>query len=254
MMNKHAETVLAVEVTDLCKIYGGQRVIDDLTLTVPAGGIFGLLGPNGAGKTTLMKIMAGLVRPTAGQLKIFGADASARKPNMKCRVGLAPQDNNMERELTVEEALSVYGRLFGVPQLKMRVEETIEEFSLGDMRRKVVRSLSGGMMRRALIARTLMPKPELLLLDEPTVGLDPDVRHEIWEIIRNLSKAGKTIVLTTHYMDEAEKLCEQIAILKAGRLAFLDTPDGIERRFGGVNTNGEALEMLFIQLAKEGRQ
>ena len=254
MMNKHAETVLAVEVTDLCKIYGGQRVIDDLTLTVPAGGIFGLLGPNGAGKTTLMKIMAGLVRPTAGQLKIFGADASARKPNMKCRVGLAPQDNNMERELTVEEALSVYGRLFGVPQLKMRVEETIEEFSLGDMRRKVVRSLSGGMMRRALIARTLMPKPELLLLDEPTVGLDPDVRHEIWEIIRNLSKAGKTIVLTTHYMDEAEKLCEQIAILKAGRLAFLDTPDGIERRFGGADTNGEALEMLFIQLAKEGRQ
>ena len=254
MMNKHAETVLAVEVTDLCKIYGGQRVIDDLTLTVPAGGIFGLLGPNGAGKTTLMKIMAGLVRPTAGQLKIFGADASARKPNMKCRVGLAPQDNNMERELTVEEALSVYGRLFGVPQLKMRVEETIEEFSLGDMRRKVVRSLSGGMMRRALIARTLMPKPELLLLDEPTVGLDPDVRHEIWEIIRNLSKAGKTIVLTTHYMDEAEKLCEQIAILKAGRLAFLDTPEGIERRFGGADANGEALEMLFIQLAKEGRQ
>ena len=97
MMNKHAETVLAVEVTDLCKIYGGQRVIDYLNLTVPDGGIFGLLGPNGAGKTTLMKIMAGLVRPTAGQLKIFGADASARKPNMKCRVGLAPQDNNMER-------------------------------------------------------------------------------------------------------------------------------------------------------------
>ena len=254
MMNKHAETVLAVEVTDLCKIYGGQRVIDDLTLTVPAGGIFGLLGPNGAGKTTLMKIMAGLVRPTAGKLKIFGTDASVRKPNMKCRVGLAPQDNNMERELTVEETLTVYGRMFGVSQLKRRVEETIEEFSLGDMRKKVVRSLSGGMMRRALIARTLMPKPELLLLDEPTVGLDPDVRHEIWEIIRNLSKAGKTIVLTTHYMDEAEKLCEQIAILKAGRLAFLDTPEGIERRFGGADANGEALEMLFIQLAKEGRQ
>jgi len=254
MTNKQAETVWAIEVTDLCKIYGGQRVIDNLTLTVPAGGIFGLLGPNGAGKTTLMKIMAGLVRPTAGQLKIFGADASVRKPNMKCRVGLAPQDNNMERELTVEETLTVYGRMFGVSQLKRRVEETIEEFSLGDMRKKVVRSLSGGMMRRALIARTLMPKPELLLLDEPTVGLDPDVRHEIWEIIRKLSKAGKTIVLTTHYMDEAEKLCEQIAILKAGRLAFLDTPKGIEQRFGGADANGEALEMLFIQLAKEGRQ
>jgi ABC-type multidrug transport system ATPase subunit len=245
--------VAAIEVSDLCKNYGGRNVIDNLSLSVPAGGVFGLLGPNGAGKTTLMKTMAGLVRPNSGSLKFFGENALARTPAMKCRVGLAPQDNNMERELTVEEALSVYGRLFGVLQLKQRVEETIEEFSLGDMRRKVVRSLSGGMMRRALIARTLMPKPELLLLDEPTVGLDPDVRHEIWEIIRSLSRAGKTIVLTTHYMDEAEKLCEQIAILKAGRLAFLDTPEGIEERFGGANATGEALEMLFIQLAKEGR-
>ena len=248
-----SDSIAAVEVTDLCKIYGGQSVIDNLSLTIPAGGIFGLLGPNGAGKTTLIKIMAGLVRPTAGQLKILGADASTRKPNMKCRVGLAPQDNNMERELTVEETLTVYGRMFGVFQLKRRVEETIEEFSLGDMRRKVVRSLSGGMMRRALIARTLMPKPELLLLDEPTVGLDPDVRHEIWEIVRKLATAGKTIVLTTHYMDEAEKLCEKIAILKAGRLAFLDTPEGIKNRFGGVDGNGDALETLFIKLAKEGR-
>ncbi|HWR28250.1 MAG TPA: ABC transporter ATP-binding protein [Negativicutes bacterium] len=248
-----SDPVAAVEAARLCKIYDGKNVIDNLSLTIPVGGVFGLLGPNGAGKTTLMKIMAGLVRPTVGTLTIFGEDAVARKSDMKCKVGLAPQDNNMERELSVEETLTVYGRMFGVPQLKRRVEETIEEFSLGDMRRKVVRTLSGGMMRRALIARTLMPKPELLLLDEPTVGLDPDVRHEIWEIIRNLASAGKTIVLTTHYMDEAEKLCEKIAILKAGRLAFLDTPEGIRNRFGGVDSNGEALETLFIQLAKEGR-
>jgi len=252
-MNNCEDNVAAVEAASLCKSYGGQSVIDNLSLTIPVGGVFGLLGPNGAGKTTLMKIMAGLVRPTAGTLTIFGEDAVSRKADMKCKIGLAPQDNNMERELSVEETLTVYGRMFGILQLKRRVEETIEEFSLGDMRRKVVRTLSGGMMRRALIARTLMPKPELLLLDEPTVGLDPDVRHEIWDIIRNLSSAGKTIVLTTHYMDEAEKLCEKIAILKAGRLAFLDTPEGIANRFGGVDSNGEALETLFIQLAKEGR-
>ena len=120
------------------------------------------------------------------------------------------------------------------------------------MRRKLVRNLSGGMMRRALIARTLMVEPQLLLLDEPTVGLDPDVRHEIWEIIKNLAQSGKTIVLTTHYMDEAEKLCDQIAMLKDGQLAVLDTPAGIRERFGGADGGG-ALENLFIQLAKEGR-
>ena len=227
-------------------------MINDLTLTIPRFGIFGLLGPNGAGKTTLMKILSGLVRPTGGNLTIFGENALADRSALKQLVGLAPQDNNMERELTVEETLQVYGRLFGVTSLRQRVEETIERFVLSDMRRKLVRNLSGGMMRRALIARTLMVEPQLLLLDEPTVGLDPDVRHEIWEIIKNLAQSGKTIVLTTHYMDEAEKLCDQIAMLKDGQLAVLDTPAGIRERFGGADGGG-ALENLFIQLAKEGR-
>ena len=245
-------TVSAVRIENLVKQYNGQTVIDDLTLTIPRFGIFGLLGPNGAGKTTLMKILSGLVRPTGGKLTIFGENALADRSGLKCLVGLAPQDNNMERELTVEETLQVYGRLFGLTSLRQRVEETIERFVLGDMRRKLVRNLSGGMMRRALIARTLMVEPQLLLLDEPTVGLDPDVRHEIWEIVKNLAKSGKTIVLTTHYMDEAEKLCDQIAMLKDGQLAVLDTPAGIRDRFGGVDGE-DALETLFIQLAKEGR-
>ena len=245
-------TVSAVTIENLVKQYNGQTVINDLTLTIPRFGIFGLLGPNGAGKTTLMKILSGLVRPTGGKLTIFGENALADRSALKRLVGLAPQDNNMERELTVEETLQVYGRLFGVTSLRHRVEETIERFALRDMRRKQVRNLSGGMMRRALIARTLMVEPQLLLLDEPTVGLDPDVRHEIWEIVKNLAQSGKTIVLTTHYMDEAEKLCDQIAMLKDGQLAVLDTPAGIRERFGGADGGG-ALENLFIQLAKEGR-
>ena len=245
-------TVSAVTIENLVKQYNGQTVINDLTLTIPRFGIFGLLGPNGAGKTTLMKILSGLVRPTGGALTIFGENALVDRCALKRLVGLAPQDNNMERELTVEETLQVYGRLFGVTSLRQRVEETIERFALSDMRRKLVRNLSGGMMRRALIARTLMVEPQLLLLDEPTVGLDPDVRHEIWEIIKNLAQSGKTIVLTTHYMDEAEKLCDQIAMLKDGQLAVLDTPAGIRERFGGADGGG-ALENLFIQLAKEGR-
>ena len=245
-------TVSAVTIENLVKQYNGQTVINDLTLTIPRFGIFGLLGPNGAGKTTLMKILSGLVRPTGGKLTIFGENALADRSALKRLVGLAPQDNNMERELTVEETLQVYGRLFGVTSLRHRVEETIERFALEDMRRKQVRNLSGGMMRRALIARTLMVEPQLLLLDEPTVGLDPDVRHEIWEIVKNLAQSGKTIVLTTHYMDEAEKLCDQIAMLKDGQLAVLDTPAGIRDRFGGADGGG-ALENLFIQLAKEGR-
>lgn len=242
----------AVRIENLVKQYNGQTVIDDLTLTIPRSGVFGLLGPNGTGKTTLMKVLAGLVRPTSGRLTIFGEKVLSNRAKIKCLVGLAPQDNNMERELTVEETLQVYGRLFGVTSLRRRVDQTIEAFALGDMRQKLIRNLSGGMMRRALIARTLMTEPQLLLLDEPTVGLDPDVRHEIWEIVKNLAQAGKTIVLTTHYMEEAEKLCDQIAMLKDGQLAVLDTPGGIRGRFGGAEGGG-ALENLFIQLAKEGR-
>jgi ABC-type multidrug transport system ATPase subunit len=224
--------------------------LDNISLTVAAGQVFGLLGPNGAGKTTLMKITAGLVRPTAGTVSIFGLDASVRTPQLRRLVGIVPQESNLERELTVTEALTVYGRLFGLNGLAERVEEIIAAYSLEGMRHKRVGVLSGGMMRRVLIARALMPKPQLILLDEPTVGLDPDIRQEIWQIIRELAVAGKTVLLTTHYMEEAAKLCAHIAILKTGRLALLATPAEIQRRSGGTGSNEEALEALFIQLAK----
>lgn len=241
----------AVQIDNLVKRYKGKAVVDDLSLTVPAGQVFGLLGPNGAGKTTLLKMIAGLVTPDSGALRIYGRDGLARDLNVRRMIGLIPQDNNLERDVTVREALVVYAKLFGVKPLDEALEQTIEQFELGGMLNKTVRSLSGGMMRRVLIARSLMPQPRLLLLDEPTVGLDPDVRQDLWNIVDELTRSGKTVILTTHYMEEAVKLCSRIAMLKQGRVALLDTPEGLERRFGGSGTKVENLEALFIQLAKE---
>jgi len=245
-----AEPAYALRLSGVTKRYREHTLLDNICLQVDAGQIFGLLGPNGAGKTTLMKIVAGLVRPTDGTVSIFGIDAAGKTQELRRLVGIVPQDSNLERELTVTEALTVYGRLFGLDSLRERVEETIVAFSLQGMRDKRVGRLSGGMMRRVLIARALLPKPQLLLLDEPTVGLDPDVRQEIWQIIQDLAAAGKTMLLTTHYMEEAARLCAHIALLKAGRLALVATPEEIQRRYGGDASNEEALEALFIQLAK----
>lgn len=240
----------ALSVTGLTKRHREHVLLDNISLQVDVGQIFGLLGPNGAGKSTLMKIIAGLVEPTAGTVAIFGVDAARRTRQLRRLVGIVPQDSNLERELTVIEALTVYGRLFGLDHLAERIEETVEEFSLQIMLRKRVGVLSGGMLRRVLIARALLPKPQLLLMDEPTVGLDPDVRQEIWQIVQALTASGKTILLTTHYMEEAARLCAHIALLKAGRLALVATPDEIQRRYGGTASNEAALEALFIQLAK----
>lgn len=247
------EDKCAVIIKNLCKSYQNKKIIKNLDVSIPSGGIFGLLGPNGAGKTTVIKMISGLAKPDSGDIFIFGQSAEPRTVSVKKRVGLIPQDSNLERELCVEEVLSVYARLFGIRDIEQTVERTIEKFHLQDMRTKNVRRLSGGMMRRVLIARTLMPDPELLLLDEPTVGLDPDVRQEIWLIIRQLAAEGKTIVLTTHYMEEAERLCDYIAILQQGQLAVCDSVKGIKEIIQAAQGN-ENLEEFLIQLAKEKRR
>lgn len=239
----------AVEIRGLNKIYNGQPVIKNLDLDIPKGTVFGLLGPNGAGKTTLMKIISGLTKPTSGQLTIFGKDTQNRDTAMKKAVGLIPQDSNMERDLTVEEALTVYARLFDVQPLAESVENAIERFNLHDMRKKTVRYLSGGMMRRALIARSLIPDPALILLDEPTVGLDPDIRYDIWGIIDRLRQEGKTLIFTTHYMEEALRLCDEIAIFRKGELIFLDKSEHLQAKIGN---SARDLEELFIRLARGG--
>ncbi len=239
----------AVETHGLAKSYKGTEVIRPLDISIPMGGVFGLLGPNGAGKTTLMKIIAGLVRPEKGELFIFGQNAAERTTELKRMVGLVPQDNNLEREFTVREALVIYGRLFGLPDLHDTVEKTITRFGLSNMQAKTIRSLSGGMMRRVLIARSLMTNPQLILLDEPTVGLDPDVRQEIWDIITSLSQEGRTLIFTTHYMEEAVRLCDRIAIFREGSLVLSETKENLQKRIGsGVDD----LEKLFIRLSHGG--
>ncbi|WP_371378616.1 ABC transporter ATP-binding protein [Sporomusa aerivorans] len=251
MTVKHGEPGYAVHLSKLTKDYDGRRIVDQVSLAMPAGEIFGLLGPNGAGKTTVMKMIAGLTRPTGGTVRIFGVDRAQEPTVVKQLVGLVPQENNLERELTVEEVLLIYGRLFGVQHVSDRVEAVLTEFNLTASRHKKVGLLSGGTARRTLIARALLPEPRLLLLDEPTVGLDPDVRQELWGIVRRLTANGKSVVLTTHYMEEAEQLCRQIAMLKSGRLVLLDTTAGIRRRTEHSGQASGALESLFIKLARE---
>ncbi|BBB89401.1 MAG TPA: ABC transporter ATP-binding protein [Methylomusa anaerophila] len=251
---KMPATPYGVQISGISKMYEHYKALNDVSLTVRTGEVFGLLGPNGAGKTTLMKAIAGLVRPSAGTIRIFGHNIANANDRVKRLVGLVPQNHNLERELTIKEALEVYGRLFGVKPLKQKVEQTIAAFAMEGMCHKRVGILSGGMVRRALIARALMPEPRLLLLDEPTVGLDPDIRQDIWTIIRQLVDQGITVIITTHYMEEAEQLCDRIAMLRSGRLALLDTPAAIRERFGaeaGVST-AAALEKVFIQLARNG--
>lgn len=243
-----------VQINGISKVYGLFKALDGVSLTVRAGEVFGLLGPNGAGKTTLMKAIAGLVRPTTGSIRIFGHDTANADEEVKRLVGLVPQNHNLEMDLTLKEALETYGMLFGVKPLKQRVKQTITAFAMEEMIHKKVRILSGGMARRALIARALLPEPQLLLLDEPTVGLDPDIRQDIWDIIRQLVDRGKTVIITTHYMEEVERFCDRVAILNNGRLALLDTPAGVRARLGadsGVSI-AAVLEKVFIQLARKG--
>lgn len=163
MSEKRLDSAYAVQLTALTKVYDGRRIVDNLSLTIPAGEIFGLLGPNGAGKTTVMKMIAGLTQPTSGSIQIFGTNRADKITTIKKLVGLVPQDNNLERDLTVEEVLLIYGRLFGVDHLKQRVEEVLAEFNLEQSKYKQVSVMSGGLARRTLIARALLPEPKLLL-------------------------------------------------------------------------------------------
>lgn len=239
---------------NISKTYQGKLVLNSVSLTVDVGEVFGLVGPNGAGKTTLMKIIAGLSRPCSGQLSILGRDGFAGRAAVKHQIGWVPQENNLERELTVKEALTLYAWLFGVSNVKQRIKQIMIEFDLENIGGRNIGTLSGGMARRVLIARAILPEPHMLLLDEPTVGLDPDVRQDIWQMIRALAGKGKTIFMTTHYMDEAEQLCDRLALLKAGRLLMTGTPEKIKRMAQGEDDPKVTLEKAFLRLIRRGSE
>ena len=216
--------------------------LERFSLTVPDGAFFGLLGPNGAGKTTLISSVCNLIRVTAGEVLVFGEPAGTLRARRS--VGLAEQDINLDRFLTVEETLVYHGGYFGMGRhdARRRAAEMIEVFDLAAKTRVRTPKLSGGMRRRLLLARALMHRPRLVILDEPTAGVDFELRQELWRYIRRLHQQGTTILLTTHYLEEAEALCEEIALIRGGRLIARDSAPGLRRHYGA-----ESLEDVYVK-------
>ncbi len=209
--------VLAVH--GLVKTFGSHRAVDGVTFEVAPGECFGLLGPNGAGKSTTLKLALGLMEPDAGRIDLLGEPVPARAREARQKVGVVPQNDPLDPDFTVAENLLVFGRYFGQPDAitHSRIEPLLEFAQLGNKRDARIQTLSGGMKRRLTMARALINDPQVLFLDEPTTGLDPQARHLIWERLKRLLAQGKTIVLTTHFMDEAERLCDRLAIIDSGR-------------------------------------
>lgn len=209
----------AISIQGLSKTYkGGKQALTDVTLEVQRGQIFGLLGPNGAGKSTTINILAGLVMKTSGRASIWGFDIDEHPRNAKASIGIVPQEIVFDPFFTPFEMLELYAGLYGVPKNKRRSMELLRAVYLEDKAHAYARSLSGGMKRRLLVAKALVHNPPVLVLDEPTAGVDVELRQQLWEYVRELHARGTTIVLTTHYLEEAEQLCDQIAIINHGQV------------------------------------
>jgi lipooligosaccharide transport system ATP-binding protein len=215
-----------IKATGLQKSYSGNRVVDGLDLSINKGECFGLLGPNGAGKTTTLRILLGLIAPDAGTATLLDLPVPQAAREARIRVGVVPQMDNLDPDFTVAENLLVYGRYFGMQdsEIKARIPSLLEFASLTHKRDAKVPTLSGGMKRRLTLARALVNDPDVIFLDEPTTGLDPQARHLIWQRLRELTQQGKTLLLTTHFMDEAERLCHRLAVLDNGKLISQGSP------------------------------
>ena len=236
--------------SNLRKIYGDFAAVDGIDFSVSRGESFGLLGPNGAGKSTTMRMITATLQRTSGDLKILGKDPDQAGPEIRAHLGVVPQADNLDTELKVHENLYIYGRYFGLPKsyLVPKIEELVAFAQLEEKRDAKVDQLSGGMKRRLTIARALVNEPEVLLLDEPTTGLDPQARHVLWDRLFRLKEQGVTLVITTHYMDEAEQLCDRLIVMDQGKImahgspadliSQHSSPEVVEVRFGS-NRNAE---------------
>ena len=243
-----------IETSELTKQYPKTLAVDRLTLTVAAGEIFGLLGPNGAGKTTTIKMLTTLTKPTSGWARIVGFDVVRQPLKVKALISVCPQEINVDRELTAYENLLVYGKLYNLKNLKTRIAEALEFGDLAHRAQDRVQTFSGGMQRRLLIARAFLSHPRVLFLDEPTVGLDPQVRRQVWDMVRRLKAEGVTVMLTTHYIEEAEALCDRVGILSRGRLIALDTPQALNEQVGGFvieSLDGGRKKYLLVKNREE---
>ena len=224
----------AVEARGLVKVYGRVRALDGLDLTLRPGEIYGFLGPNGAGKTTTIRILTGITRPTAGSALVGGADVLRDPVGAKRHIGVVSQQLNLDPDLTVMESLELHGILHGMarPERRRRAEEMLAFAGMEDRAGSLGRTLSGGLKRRVTIVRALLHEPRILFLDEPTVGLDPAARRRLWDLIRSVHRRGVTVLLTTHYIEEAEFLCHRVGILDRGRLIEEGEPGALLRALG----------------------
>ena len=246
----------ALLIEDLVKRYPtGTEALKGVSLDIPPGSFFGLLGPNGAGKSTLIHCATGLARPSSGAIRIFGHDAVNHYREARQAVGLASQELNLDIFLTVEETLDYHGGYFGMPrrERRARADELLEIFALSDKRKERTRFLSGGMKRRITLARALMHRPRLLILDEPTAGVDIELRLELWQYIERVNREGTTILLTTHYLEEAERLCDRIAFINHGQIAANGTSDELAERYGVTNLEDAYLELVGRQELSRAR-
>jgi ABC-2 type transport system ATP-binding protein len=221
-----------IKVEGLVKHYGKIKAVDGISFEIKQGEIFGLLGPNGAGKTTTVKILTTLTKPDAGKCFINGFDVIKEPYEIRKFIGVVPQENNLDRDLTVYENLFIYGKLHKVKDLKVKIKNLLEMIGLWERKDTLVSKLSGGMQRRLLLARALLSDPKVLFLDEPSIGLDPQIRRHLWEIIKKAKAEGKTIFLTTHYIEEAEALCDRVGILSKGKLIALGAPSELKKSVG----------------------
>ena len=228
---------IAVSVQQVVKDFPGLRALDGVSLDIAEGEFFGLLGPNGAGKTTLISCLAGLARPSAGRLSVLGCDVQADYRAARRRLGIVPQELVFDPFFTVRETLRFQSGYYGIARNDDWIDEILAQLDLMDKAETNMRRLSGGMKRRVLVAQALVHRPPVIILDEPTAGVDVELRQALWRFIRRLNRDGHTIVLTTHYLEEAQTLCSRIAMLKQGRIVALDSTRNLLARFAGRSLN-----------------
>ena len=239
-----ADNTPVVSVQNLVKDYGDFRAVDGVDVDIAAGECFGFLGPNGAGKTTVMRVISCFLPPSGGTVTVFGLDVTREPSAIKTRMGVMPQEDNLDLDLSVFENLIVYARYFNIPRKASvpMADELLAFVELRDRKKTNIKDLSGGMKRRLMLARSLVNNPELMILDEPTTGLDPHSRHAVWDKLSQLKQKNTTLLLTTHYMEEAERLCDRVAIIDRGKVVTVDSPQNLMALHGGN------LESVYLKI------
>lgn len=249
-----------IEISGLNKDYSGKKVVDGLDLEIGHGELFGFLGPNGAGKTTTIRILTTLTKPSSGQVQINGIDVAKDPANVKSEFGIVQQHLSLNRDLTIGENLELHARLHHLSkkERKERIADLLDYVELSDHADYLIDDVSGGMKRRAMIARALIHKPKLLFLDEPTVGLDAQTRRKVWDLIRRMNSEGTTVFLTTHYIEEAEALCQRVGVLHHGKIIAIGSPLSLRQKLGMIavemNLNGNGTEYKYFADRAEAAQ